>query len=246
MKIVAIISARMTSSRLPGKSLMKICGDPALQHMLKRVKNAKLINKIVVATTTNNTDDCIEDLCNKMKVSCFRGSERDVLGRYYLAAKKYNANPIVRLTADCPMIDPALIDETIATFKKGKWEYVTNAHGYYPDGMDTEVLSFATLEKTHLRAKHPFARENVTSYIAGNLPKYGKGKFKTHTIKRNGNFSHIRWTLDTIDDLKIIRKLVSRLPKNYSWMDALSVATQNPKLLGTKVIEKNEKKIRKN
>ena len=93
MKVVAIISARMTSSRLPGKSLMKICGDPVLQHMLTRVKRAKLIDKIIVATTVNKTDDCINDLCKKMGVSCFRGPEQDVLKRYYLAAKKYNVDP---------------------------------------------------------------------------------------------------------------------------------------------------------
>tara|TARA_B000000460_G_scaffold145238_1_gene102544 strand:+ start:1300 stop:2019 length:720 start_codon:yes stop_codon:yes gene_type:complete len=238
MKVVAIISARMTSSRLPGKSLMKICGDPVLQHMLTRVKRAKLIDKIIVATTVNKTDDCISHLCKKMGVSCFRGPEQDVLKRYYLAARKYNVDPIVRLTADCPMIDPALIDETISVFKKGKWEYVTNAHGHYPDGMDTEIFTFSALERAHLKAKHTFAREHVTTYIAGNMPKYGKGKFKRHTIKRNKDFSHIRWTLDTADDLKIIRELTSKLPKNYSWMDALSVATKNTRLLGTKVTKR--------
>lgn len=233
MTVVAIIQARMTSSRLAGKVLADICGKPALQRMIDRVRGARLIDSIVVATTTNTTDDPVLRLCDAIGVAVYRGDESDVLGRIFEAARSASANAVVRLTADCPMIDPGVIDEIVTVFKQGDFDYVSNCDTRtYPDGLDVEICTFDALQQAHHEAKHAFAREHVTPYIRGSHPQFGDGKFRRKQVTFAADFAHVRWTLDTADDLKRIRRLVGSLPEGYTWLHALSLATKQPELLG--------------
>ena len=231
--VVAIIQARMTSSRLPGKVLADIEGKTTLQRMIERTGQAKTVSSIVVATTTNTTDDPIAEAACELKTKVFRGDEADVLGRLAGAAREFNATVVVRLTADCPMIDPGIIDLAVMTFQKGDWDYVSNCNKRtYPDGLDVEVFSLDALKKADHEAEHLFLREHVTPYLRGSHPHYGAGNFSRGDIVFDADFSHVRWTLDTAEDLTRIRKLYRSLSDDHAWLDALSLATQNPELLG--------------
>jgi spore coat polysaccharide biosynthesis protein SpsF len=227
--VVAIIQARMTSTRLPGKVLADICGKPALALMLERVKRAKRLDKIMVATTINVTDDPVVGLCRALGVETFRGGEQDVLRRYCEAANATGADTVVRLTADCPMIDPGLIDETVQEYKAGGWDYVATRG--YPVGLDAEAFSISALHRADREAHHSYLREHVTPYINGDS-EFGNGGFRCGAVRFGADFGHIRWTVDRKDDLERVRALVSLLPKEFSWLQALSVATQRPHLLG--------------
>jgi len=228
-----IIQARMTSTRLPGKVLADIDGRPALAGMLVRVRRAVHAGHVVVATTVNATDDPVAKLCEELGVAVHRGDEMDVLGRYIEAAKAVDADPIVRLTADCPMIDPGVVDQAIQIYLESGVDYVSNGiQRTYPDGLDVEVFSRHSLEVAGREATHPFLREHVTPYIRGTFPQYESGEFRIGHCKFEADFSHIRWTLDTDEDLERIRRLVERLPDDYTWLEALSVATRYPELLG--------------
>lgn len=223
----------MTSERLPGKVLADICGRPALAHVIERVGRARRLDETIVATTTNAADGPINDLCGSLGIRTFRGDEVDVLGRYQGAAQFCDADVTVRITGDCPMADPSVIDEMIAIFEEGVWDYVSNCNRRtYPDGLDAEVFSRSVLEDAATRAAHPFLREHVTPYIRGSRPEYGSGAYRIHQLVLDADFSHIRWTLDTAEDLTRLRHLIARLPEGYSWLEALSVATLEPDLLG--------------
>ena len=233
---LAIVQARMTSSRLPGKVLLDICGKPSLQRMLERINMASSIDKVVVATTINTSDDLIVELCEKLKVDIFRGDEDDVLGRFCGAAEVAEAEIVIRLTADCPMIDPDVIDEVVSAFSIYNHDYLSNTiDRTYPDGLDIEVMSIDALREAHKKAVAPFLREHVTPYISGRRPDLGAGDFRVGQIRFVADFSHIRWTLDTKEDLQRIRSLVSKLPEDYRWLQALSIATQEPDLLGNMI-----------
>jgi len=232
-RIVAIIQARMTSTRLPGKVLAEIGGRPALAYMLQRVRRSERLQQIVVATTVNATDDPVAELCNKLEVDVFRGDEMDVLGRYVAAAEIYDADPIVRLTADCPMIDPTVIDEAIDYYKDNDFDYVSNGIvRTYPDGLDVEVVSRAALKKASQETNHPICREHVTPYVRGDKPGVPHGNFKVGNFSFHVDFSHIRWTLDTVDDLACLQELAGLLPDDFTWMQALAKATKYPRTLG--------------
>jgi spore coat polysaccharide biosynthesis protein SpsF len=229
---LAIVQARMTSSRLPGKVLSDICGKPSLQRMLERINMASSIDKVVVATTINASDNLIVELCEKLKVDIFRGDEDDVLGRFCGAAEVAEAEIVIRLTADCPMIDPDVIDEVVSAFSIYNHDYLSNTiDRTYPDGLDIEVMSIDALREAHKKAVAPFLREHVTPYISGRRPDLGAGDFRVGQIRFVADFSHIRWTLDTKEDLQRIRSLVSKLPEDYRWLQALSIATREPDLL---------------
>jgi spore coat polysaccharide biosynthesis protein SpsF (cytidylyltransferase family)/RimJ/RimL family protein N-acetyltransferase len=233
---LAIVQARMTSSRLPGKVLSDICGKPSLQRMLERINMASSIDKVVVATTINASDDLIVELCERLKVDIFRGDEDDVLGRFCGAAEVAEAEIVIRLTADCPMIDPDVIDEVVSAFSIYNHDYLSNTiDRTYPDGLDIEVMSIDVLREAHKKAVAPFLREHVTPYISGRRPDLGAGDFRVGQIRFVADFSHIRWTLDTKEDLQRIRSLVSKLPEDYRWLQALSIATQEPDLLGNMI-----------
>ena len=234
--LVTIIQARMTSSRLPEKVLADICGKPSLQIMLERISMSTSVGKVVVATTINTSDDPIVKLCNKLGYKTFRGDEFDVLGRILQAAESENAEVVVRLTADCPMIDPGVIDEVVTTFSINNHDYLSNTiERTYPDGLDVEVMSINALREAHKKAVAPFLREHVTPYISGKRPDLGAGDFRIDQIRFAADFSHIRWTLDTKEDLQRIRSLVSKLPEDYHWLQALSIATREPDLLGSTI-----------
>jgi spore coat polysaccharide biosynthesis protein SpsF len=231
-----IIQARMTSSRLPGKVLADICGKPSLQHMLERVSRAKKVNNIIVATTVNATDDPIVELCNQLGYKVFRGDEIDVLGRFLQAAELENSEVVVRLTADCPMVDPTIIDEVIGVYNLGDFDYVSNCNERtYPDGLDVEIFSISALREADENVISSFGREHVTPYIRGVYFEYERGNFKIKQVKFLTDLSHIRWTVDTYKDLEVVRELISNLPEKYSWLDALSFATKKPYLLGLPV-----------
>jgi spore coat polysaccharide biosynthesis protein SpsF len=230
--IVAILQARMTSERLPGKVLMEILGKPVLWHVVARLRGSKLIEKSVVATTTNDEDVSIIKLCNAMGICAYAGSEEDVLDRYYKAAKQYSAKVIVRITADCPLIDSNIVDRVIQYYleNKDKFDYVSNNHpATFPDGMDTEVFSFEALEKAWKKARKQYQREHVTPYI-WDQPKM----FRIGNVENAEDLSLTeRWTLDYKEDFEFISAIYVNLYKEgetFSMQDVLNLLKKKPEL----------------
>jgi glutamate-1-semialdehyde 2,1-aminomutase/spore coat polysaccharide biosynthesis protein SpsF len=207
-KVVAIIQARMGSTRFPGKVLAEIQGRPMLWHVVNRVRAASLVTHVVVATSVEPADDAIASFCATHDIACFRGSETDVLDRFYQAARRCGADVIVRITADCPFIDPQVIDRVISTYKEGGFDYVTNTLRYtYPDGLDTEVFSFAALAATWREARLPVEREHVTPYMRTS------SRFRVYNVENPLDLSsyNLRWTVDTQADLEFVRAIYARL-----------------------------------
>ena len=170
MKTVATIEARMTSSRLPGKPMMKVCGHPILSHLVDRLKAVESIDVIVLATTTNHTDDAMADYASSIGIEVFRGDENDVMGRVVNAGKSVDADVIVEITGDCPIIDPEIIEQAIRIYRENTYDYVGNQHvRSYPDGMDVQVFALDTLVKSELMTNEPLDREHVTLHIRNNL-----------------------------------------------------------------------------
>ncbi len=232
MKIVAIIQARMGSTRLPGKIMRNILGKPVLIHELGRIGKIKALDELVVATTTNKRDDIIVKTVQKYyeNISLFRGSEEDVLDRYYKAAIESSANTIVRITSDCPLIDPVVSDKVITAFLKTDCDYCSNTvKRTYPIGLDTEVFKFKTLEKSWNEASKKSEREHVTLHIRNNSEK-----FKLLNVANNTNLGNLRWTLDTPEDLEFINEIYKRLSykkKNFLMADVLEVLEVEPILV---------------
>lgn len=227
-KVVAIIQARMASTRLPGKVLMDIAGKPMLWHVIERVKRCKKIDSIVVATTSREEDKAVIELARKCGVETFAGSEEDVLDRYYQAAKKFDADPIVRITADCPVIDPQIVDEVIKEYTEGGYD-VCSLSGEFPDGLDVGICSFKALEDTWRNAKLPSEREHVGTYMWKHPEKFKLGKY----VKFD-NLGHYRWTVDEERDLRFIREIFSRLYKPeevFLTGDILNLLEREPDLL---------------
>lgn len=231
MKVVAIIQARMTSTRLPGKVLKTVLEKPLLEYQLERVSRSKLIDEIVVATTINKSDDPIIKLCHKLGVLTYRGSEEDVLSRYYEAAKQFNADVIVRLTSDCPLIDPEIIDQVIKLYitQKDVLDYVSNTLiRTYPRGLDTEVFSFRALQVAYEKARLKSEREHVTAYIYKN-----PDKFQLKNLSYVRDLSKHRWTVDTKEDLELIKQILESLYTNnqmFTMKDVLCLLDKNPSL----------------
>jgi spore coat polysaccharide biosynthesis protein SpsF len=205
--IGAIIQARTGSRRLPAKVLADIVGKPLLAHLINRVKAAKLVESIVIATTTNEEDRVICKMAEENAVACFAGSEEDVLDRYYQAATKFNTDPIVRITADCPLIDPYIIDVVVQRYLKGDCDYAANTIKHtYPDGLDVEVFGYKALMKAWKEARWASEREHVTVYIKNNADK-----FRLANVQNSADLSHFRWTVDEAKDLKFAREVYKRL-----------------------------------
>ena len=212
MKTLAIVQARMTSTRLPGKVLLPILGKPMLALQLERMRRSKGLDGIVVATTTNSTDDPIVALCAKENVDCFRGSEKDVLSRYASAAQAFRADTVVRVTADCPLIEPDLIDRVVDTFFQapGQLDYVSNMlQPSFPLGLAVEVFSRSALEQADRQATHDAEREHVTPYIY-----WRPDDFRLRSVNHQPNLSHHRWTVDTPEDFELIQKIFFELYPN--------------------------------
>ncbi|CAN5918966.1 glycosyltransferase family protein [soil metagenome] len=206
MKRVAIVQARMTSQRLPGKILVDVAGKPMLSQELARLRRAKNLDAIVIATTTNASDDPVVDLARHEGVQSFRGDEHDVLGRFVGAAKASNADIVVRITGDCPLIDPEVVDRVIARAcdVDDRCDYASNTiERTYPRGLDTEALHVDVLERIARLATSQPAREHVTYFLHRERPE----KFEIRQVTRDGDATDLRWTVDTDDDLALIRRL---------------------------------------
>lgn len=207
MKVVIIVQARMTSTRLPGKVLLPLAGRPMLECLLERLQRVELADAVVVATTTNATDDPIVQLCADLGVACYRGSELDVLSRYAEAAAEHRADVVVRITSDCPLMDPALVDKVIGVYLAGGCDYVSNMIELsYPYGMAVEVFSAAALATAHEHATLPEEREHVTPYIYWNTER-----FKLKSVRGEMDLSHHRWTVDTQPDYELVQLIYETL-----------------------------------
>lgn len=237
--IVAIVQARMLSTRLPGKVLKDIGGRTVLERVINRLERCTALTSIVVATTTQSVDDAIVLACVDMNVTCTRGSEQDVLDRYYRTAKKINADYVVRITSDCPLIDPELVDRTVEVFFEQQADYASNSISRtYPRGLDAEVFSFSGLERAWKKATRDYEREHVTPYLYDH-PEI----FRIASLTNPIDFSHHRWTLDTVEDLTLIRELYARLGNrgHFHWHEAIAAAEREPALfhLNSHVVQKH-------
>jgi len=227
MKVVAIIQARMSSSRLPGKVLMPLAGVPVLGHVVDRLCSCKMVDEIVVATSLDASDDLISDYCRNAGINVFRGSLDDVLDRYYQAASEYQADPVVRITADCPAIDPVVVDAVIAGFLSGNFD-LYSLGGEFPDGLDCSVFSFGAIERAWKEAKLNSEREHVGPYIENNPQLFRNGKLELfHGLSKQ------RWTLDEPVDYELLSKVFGRLYREDSHFlthEVLKFIGENPAL----------------
>jgi spore coat polysaccharide biosynthesis protein SpsF len=227
--VIAIIQARMTSTRLPGKVLKDICGTPILGHVVARLKAAGRVDRIVVATSIDSTDDVIEWWCKENGIEVSRGSLDDVLDRYHSAAIEAGAGTIVRITADCPLIDPQIVDSVIELLLNGHHDY-TSLGGDFPDGLDCEAFTLATLKRAHAEATLASEHEHVTPYIYKN-----PDRFDIATVILDGGNAEHRWTVDDEKDLLLVTKIFEGFAGNGSnklfyMNDILELLRKNPKL----------------
>lgn len=209
MKIVAIVQARMGSTRLPGKVMRTILDKPIILWDIDRISSSMLIDEIVIAIPYGKENDIIESTIRQYnnKIVVFRGSESDVLDRYYKAAVQTKADTIIRITSDCPLIDPTIVDKVIEEFLNNECDYCSNTLELtYPRGMDTEIFTFNALEKTWNEAKEDYEREHVTPYI-----REHPDIFKQHNVSNEEDLSHLRLTLDTTEDFDLITKIYQYL-----------------------------------
>ncbi len=240
MKIGVIIQARSGSTRLPGKVLLNLGGKTVLERVVERVRASKLVNGVVVATTLGKDDDAIEALCVKAGVDLFRGSEDDVLDRFYKTAQKYQIEHIVRITADCPLMDAEVIDAVVALHLKEGSDYTSNTIvETYPDGEDVEVFSFEALKRAWAEASLRSEREHVTPYL-----KKNQALFKVVNLKCETDLSAHRWTLDEGADYVFIKNVYAALDggKAYFGMKTiLAFLAAHPEVAGmNKGIVRNE------
>lgn len=227
--ILAILQARVSSTRLPGKVLKTLQGKPMISHQIDRILKSKKIDKLIIATSTDKSDDSLETIAKNINVDCFRGSLNNVLTRFYDAAFQYQPGHIVRLTGDCPLTDPKIIDQTISFYLAGDYDYVSNSvEATFPDGLDVEIFSFQTLQEAFTEAKFPSQREHVTPFINSQPDRYQLGCFKQST-----DLSHLRWTVDEPEDFEFVKEIYRSLfPKNpdFGMHDVLNLIEQNPEL----------------
>ncbi len=254
-RIIAIIQARMGSSRLPGKVLMPICDQPMIAWVIKRASRSRLLDEIIVATTTDKSDDDLVKYCEENGTVTFRGSPQDVLDRYYKAALSSSANIIVRLTADCPLLDGALIDAVIQPVLAGQVDFCANRlpppfKRTYPIGLDVEVVTFPALEKTWSEAAQPYEREHVLPYIYTH-PEL----FRIKVLDHDNDLGNQRWTVDTPKDLEFVKAVLKELGcrDDFHWQDIERVLTEKPELKSLNVnvahktyLDVDERATRKN
>jgi spore coat polysaccharide biosynthesis protein SpsF len=252
-KVVALIQARMSASRLPGKVLLDIGGKPMLARVVDRSRRSVFVDQVVVATSQEEADNPIEMYCNQQGYDCYRGSLHDVLDRCYQAAKFHSAGVVVRLTADCPIIDPLVIDQTLdAFFGSGAhlitervsapervtpipdpaWDFAANRlpppwKRTFPIGLDTEVCTFAALETAWQEADKPHQREHVMPFLYEN-----DQRFRILLVNHEPDLGSLRWTVDTPQDLKLLREAYSRFGgrDDFSWLEVLELFEREPEL----------------
>ncbi|MBV0914159.1 aminotransferase class III-fold pyridoxal phosphate-dependent enzyme [Anianabacter salinae] len=230
MTVIAIVQARMGSSRLPGKTLMQVGDRPLIDLLLERLGRAKHVDKIVVAITTAPPDDALAAHLGTLRVLCARGSEEDVLERYWQAARQAGAQPrdvIIRVTGDCPLVDPALVDRLVEAYLGQDADYVSNVSPpSFPDGLDLEMFSFAALCRAQDEVESAYDREHVTPYLRES------GAFTTHNVSHAEDLSALRWTVDEQHDLNVIRNVVDAFaPRtDFTWTEVLELTRQRPDL----------------
>lgn len=239
-KIVILLQARMGSSRLPSKVMIDICGQPVIWHIVNRLKTVPEADEVVVATSVNPENKVLEELCRNKDIACFRGSENEVLDRFYNASQYYKADIIVRVTGDCPLIDPGSISMAIRAFLEadGAFDYIALATGAvsfkeivkkFPDGTDTEIVSFQALERAWKEAADQIDRgESALSYIWRR-----PDMFKCKTIPFLWDAGEMRWTLDYEEDLTFIKKVYEKLYRPdycFSMMDVMKLLEKEPYL----------------
>ena len=255
-KVVAIIQARMSASRLPGKVLLDIDGEPMLTRVVERTRRSQWVDQVIVATSIDPSDDPIETLCKQRQYPCFRGNLHDVLDRYYQAAMRYAADIVVRITADCPIIDPLVIDQTLMAFydlgpsmvsrhdKVSKrstlpgqtitpgWDFTANRlpppwERTFPIGLDTEVCTFSALENAWHNADQPHQREHVMPFL------YEDGQdFRVLILNHTPGYGEVRLTVDTLQDLELLRLIYSRFEgrDDFSWYEVIDLLEKEPSL----------------
>jgi spore coat polysaccharide biosynthesis protein SpsF len=229
MKNVIIVQARMSSTRLPGKVLKHVLGKPLLMYQVERLQRVEQSDAIVLATTTNEADQVLVDFAQAHELACYRGSEEDVLSRYQEAAEEAAADVVIRVTADCPLIDPAVIDEVIATFTQSQpdCDYASNTiRRTYPRGMDCEVFSRKALDIAHAQAVQAADREHVTPFIYRHADR-----FALRNVEYGSDRSYHRWTVDTIQDFALVNRILEHLyPENpnFTLEDSLDLLARHP------------------
>jgi len=227
--LAAIVQARMGSTRLPGKTLAEIGGKPLLQCLVERINASRFVNNVIIATTVKAQDDVLAEFAQKLGLKYTRGSEEDVLDRIYQAARSYGVEHIVRVTPDCPLLDPRVVDEVIEVYLSGRYDYVTNTLRYtYPDGLDVEVFSFGALEQAWREARLPSEREHVTSFVRNS------GQFRLFNAENSVNLSHLKWSVDTEEDLAFVRSVYEKLQANggiFHLDDVLVLLRNYPELV---------------
>jgi spore coat polysaccharide biosynthesis protein SpsF len=231
-RTVAIIQARMASSRLPGKVLQDIGGEPMLVRVVERVRRSSMVHVVGVATTTDPSDDPVADLCQARGYPLWRGSQFDVLDRYYRAALQFGADVIVRVTADCPVIDPEVIDQTVKAFFEAGADFAANRlpppwKRTFPIGLDTEVVSFRALERAWKEAVEKHQREHVMPYFYDE-----EGRFQIRVIDTQPDYGSLRWTVDTPEDLELLRLIFARFDNrdDFGWKDIVALFAREPEL----------------
>lgn len=231
MKIVAIIQARVGSTRLPKKVLLPLGKKTVLENVYDRVAAAKLVDHVVIATTINKNDDEIEKLCKEKSMDCFRGSEEDLLDRYYQAALSRSAENIVRITSDCPLIDPAIIDRVARKHLEEKNDYTATAFlgvETFPDGEDADIFTFEALKEAWQKADIPYQREHATQYFTKNADQ-----FKIGNLVHTEDLSDKRWTLDEPNDYEFLKAVYGALGQEsnvFSMEDILKYLGDHPEV----------------
>lgn len=231
MNAVAIIQARVGSTRLPGKVLLDLAGEPMLVRCVNRMRRAQTLDEVVVATTVQAADEAIVRLCAERGWPCFRGSGEDVLDRYYHAALAHQADVVVRITSDCPLIEPEIVDRVVREFLdlQPGVDYACNVlpRRTFPRGLDTEVMRFDVLEQAWREDPNPSWREHVTAYIQRN-----PDLFRIHGVVNEVEYSHMRWTVDTPEDLAFVGRIYEHFGHDhFSWDEVLAVLEEHSEWL---------------
>jgi spore coat polysaccharide biosynthesis protein SpsF len=239
-RVTAIVQARMGSTRLPGKVLRPLAGRPMLVRIVDRVRACPAVSRVIVATSDRDGDEPIRQLCAAEQIDCFAGSEHDVLDRFYSAALSFHGDPLIRITADCPLVDPTLLAKLVALFDGGGYDHAGVAtgagalflgEGRYPDGLDAECFSFAALERAWREATSPQDREHVTPYIWRNVDRFRCGQLTSPT-----DYSQLRWTVDNEADFDLIARVYDALYRPgavFGMEDVLQYLAAHPELAAT-------------
>jgi len=228
VKVVAIIQARMGSTRLPGKVLMDLAGEPMLARVVERTGRAETLDEVVIATTVEPADADIVELCAARGWPCFRGSQDDVLDRYYRAAVERQADVVVRITSDCPLIDSGVVDRVVGEFLRNQpnVDYASNTLDprTFPRGLDTEIMGFDALERAWHNANDPPSREHVTPYIHGHPEQ-----FRLVAVRNDVDYSHMRWCVDTPEDRDLVLQIYEHFGHDrFSWQEVPAVLQEHP------------------